>query len=67
MLLGKPEERVIIMAPVGQDAVAMAATLKAEGFQTEIAGSLAECCEKISDGAGALLFTEEALGFAQIS
>ncbi len=67
MLLSKPEERVIIMAPVGQDAVAMAATLKAEGFQTEIAGSLAECCEKISCGAGALLFTEEALGFPQIS
>ena len=30
------DERVIIIAPVGQDAEAMAAALKSEGFETKI-------------------------------
>src|SRR5580704_15662339 len=67
MPLNKPEERVIIMAPVGQDAAAMAAMLQKKGFQPDISCSPAECCEKIQVGAGALLFTEEALELPQIS
>ena len=30
------DERVIIIAPVGQDAEAMAAALKSDGFETQI-------------------------------
>jgi signal transduction histidine kinase/CheY-like chemotaxis protein len=60
------EERIIIMAPIGQDAVAMATLLHAEGFQSEIVSGPAECCGKLSD-AGAVLLTEEALELPQVS
>ena len=55
------DERVIIIAPVGQDAAAMAALLKAEGFRTQICQGLNECFPQIVDSAGALLLAEEAL------
>src|SRR5437870_9211506 len=55
------DERVIIIAPVGQDAVAMADLLRAEGFETQIYQGLDECSREITDSAGALLLTEEAL------
>jgi signal transduction histidine kinase/CheY-like chemotaxis protein len=66
MLRGEPDERVIIVAPVGQDAGAIAALLYGEGFQAEVSSSLIECCEKVSN-AGALLLTEEALELPQVS
>ncbi len=55
------DERVIIIAPVGQDADAMAALLDAEGFETQICNGSDECSRQITDRAGALLLTEEAL------
>jgi signal transduction histidine kinase len=55
------DERVIIIAPVGQDAEAMAALLDAKGFETQICRGLDECSRQITDRAGALLLTEEAL------
>jgi signal transduction histidine kinase len=58
-------ERVIIIAPVGQDAEAMAALLNAEGFETQICDRLDECSRQITDSAGALLLTEEALESVQ--
>jgi signal transduction histidine kinase len=58
-------ERVIIIAPVGQDAEAMAALLDAKGFETQICHGLDEYSRGITDGAGALLLTEEALESAQ--
>ncbi len=58
-------ERVIIIAPVGQDAVAMADLLDAEGLETKICQGLDECSRQITDGAGALLLTEEALESTQ--
>src|SRR5437763_599140 len=57
----KPEERVVIMAPVGQDAAAMAALLREEGFPADICSGPAESAEKVLAGAGVLLLTEEAL------
>jgi signal transduction histidine kinase len=54
-------ERVIIIAPVGQDAAAMAALLDAQGFETQICNGSAKYSREITDGAGALLLTEEAL------
>jgi signal transduction histidine kinase len=55
------DERVIIIAPVGQDAVAMADLLHVEGFETQICQGLDECSRQITESAGALLLTEEAL------
>ena len=59
------DERVIIIAPVGQDAEAMAALLNAEGFETQICNGSDEYSRQITDSAGALLLTEEALESAQ--
>ena len=61
------DERVIIIAPVGQDAVAMAGALKSEGFETQICQRLDECSRQMAETAGALLLTEEALESVQAS
>lgn len=53
--------RVLIMAPLGQDAAAMARLLQEHSFSTEICQNPAECARQIGEGAGALLLTEEAL------
>src|SRR5947208_14526525 len=58
-------ECVFIIAPVGQDAETMAALLDAEGFETQICRKLDEYSGRITDGAGALLLTEEALESAK--
>jgi FixJ family two-component response regulator len=55
------DARVIIVAPVGQDAEAMAAALKNEGFKTQICQRVDECSRQMADIAGAVLLTEEAL------
>ena len=55
------DERVIIIAPVGQDAEAMATLLNAEGVETQICQGLDEYSRQMRDSAGALLLTEEAL------
>src|SRR6266550_3649774 len=58
-------ERVIVIAPVGQDAVVMAASLNAQGFETQICDGLHGYSREMIDSAGALLLTEEALESAQ--
>jgi signal transduction histidine kinase len=58
-------ECVFIIAPVGKDAETMAALLDAEGFETQICRRLEEYSGRITDSAGALLLTEEALESAQ--
>jgi signal transduction histidine kinase len=63
----KLEERIIVMAPVGQDASAIATMLENAGFQADVTNSPEECCKKISIGAGALLFTEESLELPRAS
>jgi signal transduction histidine kinase len=60
-------ECVFIIAPVGQDAETMAALLDAKGFETQICQKLDEFARQITDSAGALLLTEEALESAQRS
>ena len=55
------DERVIIIAPIGQDAEAMAALLDVEGFETKICHESDEYSRQVVNGAGALLLTEEAL------
>ena len=54
-------ERVLIMAPVGNDATAMAALLYADGFEVRICAGANECTRQVAAGAGAVLLTEEAL------
>ena len=61
------EDRVLIMAPVGQDAAAMADLLKEHGLSTKICATPEECARQIGEGAGALLLTEEALEHPDIS
>ena len=58
-------ERVIIIAPVGQDAAAIASLLDAQGFETRICNEADEYSRQIMDGTGVLLLTEEALESAQ--
>jgi signal transduction histidine kinase len=55
------DERVIIIAPVGQDAEAMAGLLDAQGFETQICNGSDEYSRQITQRTGALLLTEEAL------
>src|SRR6185369_7791668 len=54
-------ERIVIIAPVGRDAAAMAELLEGRGFQTEACRGAAEACERVTQGAGTLLLTDEAL------
>ena len=58
-------ECVFIIAPVGPDAETMAALLDAEGFETQVCRRLDEYSGRITDDAGVLLLTEEALESAQ--
>ena len=62
----KPEERILIIAPIGQDAAAMAALLNGQGFASEVCDGPVEACQQLSAGAAALLLTEEALELPQI-
>jgi len=55
------DRRVLVMAPVGQDARAIAQLLTSRGLSTRICSGAAECCAEVNAGAGALLLTEEAL------
>jgi PAS domain S-box-containing protein len=61
MVSNHSEERVLIIAPFGQDAAAMESLLQGEGIQTVICPTPADCSAHQADGAGALLLTEEAL------
>ena len=55
------ELRVLVVAPVGQDALAIADALTRYGLQARVCKTAAECCAEINDAAGALLITEETL------
>jgi PAS domain S-box-containing protein len=60
------EERILILAPIGQDATAMARLLHSHGFVATICEAASEVCNHIKAGAGAFLITEEALESPQI-
>ncbi|HYO78061.1 MAG TPA: hybrid sensor histidine kinase/response regulator [Thermoanaerobaculia bacterium] len=53
--------RVLIVAPIGRDADLMCTYLTAAGIACEVRGDVDTVCNEVNDGAGALLFTEEAL------
>jgi len=54
-------ERVLIIAPIGDDASAIAALLGDEGIVTRVCRGVEDCSRQIIVAAGALLLTEEAL------
>ena len=53
--------RVLIVAPIGRDADLMCTHLRAAGIPCEVRPDVDTVCNEVNDGAGALLFTEEAL------
>jgi signal transduction histidine kinase/ActR/RegA family two-component response regulator len=53
--------RVMIIAPIGRDAELMCTHLEAAGMLCEAVDDVKAACDAIRDGAGALIFTEEAL------
>lgn len=53
--------KVLIVAPIGRDADLMCTHLKAAGIPCEVRPNVETVCNEVNDGAGALLFTEEAL------
>jgi signal transduction histidine kinase len=55
------DERVLVLAPVGQDAGAMADLLERHGLKVRICCNPLECIGEMNAGAGLLLLTEEAL------
>lgn len=65
-MAGHADHPVIIVAPLGQDAQAMAALLNADGIPTDICASLRECPAKVAPATEALLLTEEALEVTQL-
>jgi PAS domain S-box-containing protein len=61
-----PEHRILVLAPIGQDAAAMARLLERHGIAATVCESTVEACRHLIEGAGALLVTEEALELPQI-
>jgi len=55
------DTRVLVIAPVGQDAGAIASLLSERGFDAQVCRGPAECCAEIISGAGAVIITEEVL------
>jgi signal transduction histidine kinase/ActR/RegA family two-component response regulator len=53
--------RVLVVAPIGRDAELMCTHLEAAGMMCEAEDDVQAACDAIRDGAGALIFTEEAL------
>jgi PAS domain S-box-containing protein len=66
MVATNPEERILILAPVGQDAMAMGALLHAHGFGATVCAAAGEACDQLKKGAAVLLVTEEALELPQV-
>jgi PAS domain S-box-containing protein len=54
-------ERVLIIAPLGRDAVAIATVLQGAGYAAKVCHGPADACVQLAAGAGALLLTEESL------
>jgi PAS domain S-box-containing protein len=63
---GNPEDRILLLAPIGQDATAMARLLRTHGFAGTVCESAGDACRYLTEGAGALLVTEEALELPQM-
>ncbi|AZF21639.1 ATP-binding protein [Pseudomonas sp. R3-52-08] len=54
-------ERAVILAPLGRDSSLALMMLKEAGYHGVVAGSLADLCEALHEGAGVLIIAAEAL------
>ncbi|HEX4085502.1 MAG TPA: PAS domain S-box protein [Chthoniobacteraceae bacterium] len=54
-------ERVLVLAPVGRDAAAIASVLDEAGHETRICANPTDCAACVQETVGALIMTEEAL------
>ena len=61
------QERVVILAPVGRDAPAIAALLRAHGIDCDVCTTTVAVCHRLVEGAAALVLTEEAIEAADPS
>ncbi|BCS31723.1 hypothetical protein TBR22_A09260 [Luteitalea sp. TBR-22] len=61
MTVGHPDERVVILAPVGRDASVIGAVLTANGVASSVCVAIEEACRRMLEGAAAVVLTDEAL------
>ena len=61
MTLEHVSRRILIAAPIGRDAELMCTHLQTSGITCVVCKDVDEVCRELDQGAGALLFTEEAL------
>jgi signal transduction histidine kinase/ActR/RegA family two-component response regulator len=54
-------QRILILAPIGRDAELLCTHLQKGGMPCHVCSNMDEICAAIDEGAGALMFTEEAL------
>ena len=66
MPVDNPEERILIVAPTGQDAAAMATLFHIHGWSATVCETAGEVCDQLTAGSAVLLMTEEALELPQI-
>lgn len=59
--LSDHDERILILAPVGRDAVLAQEILRQAGIVSQICADMDQLCRDVLVGAGALLLTQEAL------
>lgn len=59
--------RILIVAPVGRDAAAIAELLESHGHLTRVCGGLGEAGAQFKQGAGVLLLTEDSLEGEEIA
>lgn len=55
------ETRILIVAPTGADGSNMATALEQSGFVAEVCHEVGAMADRLRDGAGALVMTEEAI------
>lgn len=61
------DERVLVIAPLGQDAAAIAEILQSHAVPVQSCSEIPECLRHIQQGVGALIVTEEALESPHVS
>ncbi|MCW5798444.1 MAG: response regulator [Nitrospira sp.] len=67
MVRNRVEERIIILAPIGRDAPAMAKVLTTQGLDAIVCGTALDTCHELTVGGAVLLVTEESLELPHIS
>jgi signal transduction histidine kinase len=60
-------ETALLLAPIGRDAPVAAAMLAEAGVQSRICPSISDLCERLAEGAGFVMVTEEALATADLT